>query len=227
MDRCLFEGFDEICRRPWRVGLTRRSWYNARVRYFVAHLLSGEVQRYYGSLSRDFAFHYKILPLSERVPAHLTVKPPFEADDEKIHAVERALRAFAGQEKPVSLKFSGFGHFGFRTIYLDVENGDAVSMIRRGVDFLNMHLPWMPRSIHDGKKPHVSVARFLTRTKSMRIWRQVKSLSPSISGELDNIAILRKEGKRWVLHTLIPLGGSDNGFSYMHPHGRAEAHLLY
>ena len=196
------------------------------MRYFIAHLLSGDVERYYEKLSDALTLGFKTIPLHERVPAHITVKPPFDANDEGLADVERTLRAFALEEKPIQLTISNFGHFGFRTIYLDVRNANVAGLIRRAVSFLDMQVPWLPKSTKDGNKPHVSVARFLSRTQSRRIWRALKEVSLLLTTSVDNVAILKKEGKRWVLHSLIPLGGSENGFRYRPASELAESRLL-
>ena len=157
-----------------------------------------------------------MFPLHERVPPHLTIKPPFETDENGILEIERILRAFAVHERAVPLTIRGFGKFGFRTVYLDVPRGTpAVALIRRLLMTLAVNAPWLPRSPLEGNKLHASVARFMTRRQSRHVWRHFKGVRPAFSLSMDTVAILKKEGKAWNVHALIPLRAVDEGFGYL------------
>jgi hypothetical protein len=191
------------------------------LKYLVAHLLSGDAKRFHLALARELSVRYRTLPLFERIPPHVTVKPPFETDEAGIAEVERVLRAIAVHERAPRLSFSGFGKFGFRTVYMDiVKSPDAVSLARRVVKTLNENIPWMPRFPLEGNKLHASVARFLTRRQSGRIWRHLKTMGrPAFDSSLDNIAILKKDGKSWTVHALIalPAAREEGAIGYFMP----------
>ena len=175
------------------------------MKYFVAHLLSGEARAYHERLTRELAFRYQIFPLHEKVTPHITVKPPFETDEEGIAEVERVLRACAHNERAAPLSIKGFGHFGFRTIYLDTQkNPEAVSLVRSVVRALNENISWMPRFVHEGNKLHASVARFMDRVQYRRVTRYLAKETPTFKVEFDNLAILRKNGKTWEVISVIP-----------------------
>ncbi len=177
----------------------------------VAHLLSGEAKEFHQYISRELSLRHRILPLFERIPPHVTVKPPFETDAAGIGEVERVLRAFAHAEKAPPILFSGFGHFGFRTIYLDVfRSSEAVDLARRAVKTLNENIAWMPQMPREGNKLHASVARFLGRRQFRRIWRALSAMNRlRFEASFDNIAILKKEGKTWGIHAFVPLRSSE------------------
>ncbi len=175
-------------------------------KYFIAHLVGGRAKTYHEALTRELTKRFHTVPLHERVEPHVTVKIPFETDEAGIADVERVLRSFIRNERAVPISFSGFGRFGFRTVYLDIEkNREAVSLVRRAITVLHENIPWMPRINHEGNKLHASVARFLSRRQFRRIWRELAHLHPRFESALDNVAILRKEGKTWIVHTLIPI----------------------
>ncbi len=181
------------------------------MRYFIAHLLSGDTKVFHERITRELSIRYRIFPLSEHIPPHITLKLPFEADDEGIKEVERILRAFAKGERAVPLALSGFGHFGFRTMYIDVpKSPEAAAFVRRTLKTLNGNIEWMPKNPLEGNKLHASIARFLTRRQSRRIRRYLSALKqPHFEVMLDNIAILKKDGRAWRLHALVPLHVSD------------------
>lgn len=146
----------------------------------------------------------------------MTIKPPFEADEGRIADIERILRAFTSSEVAAPLVFRGFGRFGFRTVYIDVRKSpDAVSFVRRALKTLNDNATWLPHNPLEGNKLHVSVARFLSRQQSRRIWRFLRECSyPHFESRFDNIAILKKDGRAWRIHTLIPLHIPDERLGY-------------
>jgi len=186
------------------------------LRYLVAHLLSGDASAFHKALARELTLRFHTIPLHERIPAHITIKPPFEADDEHIADIERILRAFDSTEPAAPLLFRGFGRFGFRTIYLDVQKSpEAVSLARRALKTLNDNAGWLPHNPREGNKLHASLARFLAPRQSRRIWRFLRECAyPQFETRFDNIAILKKEGREWRVHALIPLHAHHGGFWY-------------
>ena len=183
-----------------------------KVKYFVAYLLTGEAKAYHERLTRALANRYRIFPLHEKVSPHITVKAPFETDEEGIREVERVLRAFAHGEKAPPLSIRGFGHFGFRTAYLDIgKSADAVSLIRRAVQTLNENISWMQKIPTEGNKLHASVARFMDRIQYRRVMRYLAKEKASFDVSLDNIAILRKTSKVWEVISVVPFqrGGTE------------------
>lgn len=186
------------------------------MKYFIAHLLTGDAKQYHVGLTHGLALKYRIIPLHDRIPPHITVKPPFETDEAGIAEVERILRSFAHHEHPLPLTIDGFGRFGFRTVYMDVyKNSEVVSLVRRAIHALNTHIAWMPEYPLEGNKLHASVARFLNRKQFRRIWRELRLLKPRFESTFDNIVILKKEGRIWEVHSRIPFNFPDDrsGFS--------------
>ena len=152
---------------------------------------------------------------------HITVKAPFECDEEGIREVERVLRAFAANARAAAYTFRGFGRFGFRTVYMNVDKSpDAVALVRKAVRTVNEHVAWMPKSHLEGNKLHASVARFMTRKQSRRIARYLAhGEKPLFRSAIDNIAILKKEGKTWKVHTVIALPAEEKAAAYVErPH---------
>lgn len=184
-------------------------------KYFIAYLLGGTARSYHERLTRELASRYRIFPLHERVSPHITVKPPFEADEDGIEEVERVLRAFAHSETAKPLSIRGFGGFGFKTVYLNVEkSGGAVALVRRLISALNSNISWLPRYPLEGNKLHSSVARFLNRIQSRRIKRFISGERPAFEMRLDNVAILKKTGRTWKVVTVIPLRDEVTSYAF-------------
>ncbi len=194
------------------------------MKYFVAYLLSGEAKTYHERLTRALAARYKIFPLHQKVTPHITIKPPFETDEEGIEEVERVLRAFAHNENAVPLSIRGFGHFGFKTAYLDTQkSSEATMLMRRAVKALNDNISWMPQYPHEGKKLHASVARFMDRVQARRVARYLAKENASFDVGFDNIAILRKKEKAWEVISVIPFTQKEK--AWLSPHARQAASI--
>lgn len=175
-------------------------------KYFVAHLLTGDAKTYHERLTRELASRYRVFPLHERVVPHITIKAPFECDETGIKEVERVLRSFTHNENATPFSIQGFGRFGFRTTYLNVyRSPEAVSFVRRAIRVVNENVPWISKAPLEGNKLHASVARFMTRTQSRRVARHLAEEAPRFESVLDNIAILRKDNRAWVVDTVVPL----------------------
>lgn len=172
------------------------------MKYFVAHLLSGEVAQYHHKLTRELSERFRTVPIHEKVAPHITVKIPFEANDYEIAQVAERLALFTEQHQSEPLLFEGFGRFGFKTAYVDVvKSHRSVQLVRSCVADLNQ-FSWMQQVHHEGNKLHASVARFMKYKQFRRVWRYLKTEQPHFKERLDSLAILKKEPgqKAWSVH---------------------------
>jgi len=172
------------------------------MKYFIAHLLQGDVAEYHTNLTKILSERYHTTALHKKVQSHLTVKIPFEANSYELAQVENRLELFASKAHAVPLTFERFGRFGFKTVYLDVVKSNlAVELVRSCVSDMNA-FPWMQRVTHEGNKLHASVARFMTYKQFRRVWRHVKNEPAYFKTTLGSLALLKKETPHvpWVLH---------------------------
>ena len=68
--------------------------------YFIGYLGTGEVDKYYRSITKDLAGRFGVKNLAENVPAHLTLKYPFESNG--ITTVENTISLFLKDKKSIS-----------------------------------------------------------------------------------------------------------------------------
>lgn len=179
-----------------------------RTKYFVAHLLTGNLRQYHLSLTEELSNRFHVAPLHKRVDPHITIKN-FEANEYEITQVESVLERIAVAVSPLPLTIEGFGRFGHKTFFLDVQKSrEATLFARECVGKLNS-LPWMKPLKHEGEKLHTSVARYLRYNQSHRIWRLLKRReTPHFKTYLDTLTIMRKPGKHWEVHREFPFNGS-------------------
>ena len=177
------------------------------MKYFVAHLLSGDAYQYHLALTQELTDRFHIAPLHERVDPHITIKN-FEANEYEIGQVEAVLARIAQEAEPMSFTLEGFGRFGYKTLFLDVQKSRAATVFARECIAELNALPWMKPLRHEGEKLHSSVARYLRYRQSKKIWRLLgKRSTPRFKTTLDSLTILKKPGKRWEVHRHFALEG--------------------
>ena len=66
-----------------------------------------------------------------RSPAHITLIPPFNADERELNQITLIIAHLATQQHELELQLKGWQHFGVRTIYLGFEAYLALSSLKR------------------------------------------------------------------------------------------------
>jgi 2'-5' RNA ligase len=165
------------------------------MKYFVGYHIGGEAERYYEDLCADLSRRFGIEDLSRRLPAHCTIKPPFDADD--VSGIEAKLASLAGALEPTPVLMEGFGHFGTRTIFMPILYGpDTRTQVADMLEVLDVPLR-TDRPAGDFAL-HVSLARFLTPPLFSSIWNYVEKLEkPQFGLQFDNMTLFEHNGRRW------------------------------
>lgn len=183
------------------------------MRYFIAHLVSDDIRHYHEAVIRDLNAHRIQLP-ERHTPPHITIKPPFECDRATIDSILNSIERFVAVRTVPPFMVRGFGKFGFKTIYLNVENGEATRFVRDLVQQLNQEFAWLPRRPVEGDKLHLSVARRLDRVASRRAWRAVKDRKPKFISALSSIVILERGAECWHPLVSVPCGSRDPRYDF-------------
>jgi 2'-5' RNA ligase len=164
-----------------------------RAKYFIAHVLTGDLARYHTKLTRKISHQFRTAPLHEKIAPHITVKIPFEATRTEIAGVEHLLDDFTKREYATPLTVQGFGRFGHRTVYMDAQHTrESVDLVRACIRHINT-LRWIQKVPHEGNKLHASVARFLKPHQFRRIWRLLRNEAPSFTTTLDSLSLFTKD----------------------------------
>lgn len=161
--------------------------------YFVGHLIEDSRAEYYGTLTADLAKRFGIEDLSKRIPAHLTLKPPFSPED--LSSFKREVEELATGTESLPLRISGFGRFGMRTIFLDIEADASLQNAAESVA-RSLGAPIRSNPLH----LHVSVARHLDQETFKDVWEYVQELPrPEFDTRFDNLTLFKKTGREWAI----------------------------
>jgi 2'-5' RNA ligase len=174
------------------------------MRYLIACILKDSVLEFHEKLLDEVCSEFDVR--RQKLPAHFTLKSPFEAKD--ISDVEKAVEKITVAAKEVlTIVIEGFGHFGTAVIYMKVKPSDeAISIYDKLIMELRT-IPWLTWSHNDGeagkeKSFHCTVVTKLKEYKFWPIWRYVNKYNPYYSINFDNISILKWEEEKnlWTIY---------------------------
>ena len=86
------------------------------MRYVIVSVVKGPAGNFNNNLRKEV--FEKLGAKSSKLPAHFTIKAPFEADD--IFDLDKVLQDFTKNHKACNYKIKGYNHFDNRVIYMDV-----------------------------------------------------------------------------------------------------------
>lgn len=164
-------------------------------RYVIVCLLKDDVLDFHEKLVGEVCSKYKVRP--QKLPAHFTIKAPFETDN--IKEVENILESFVKERKKEALEISSFDHFRDAVVFMRVlPSKEAVEIHDQFIDKLK-NLSWLDWKPHEGKEKiyHCTIVSRLKPDKFHPIWDYVNKYNPQFQTYFDNIAILKWNGERW------------------------------
>lgn len=172
------------------------------MKYLIAYLLNGEAKIKHESLTDKISGAFGVFRLNGHIPPHITLKKPFEIDRaDDVKKVEVVLENFCKSRRKSPLKVSGFDHFGNKVVFVDVFPTTATSNLITNLFVKLGDVPWLDFDEFElNPRLHSTVAYKNIQEKFDEIWGFVSSEQFDFDVELDNIAILKKEGNKWVVH---------------------------
>jgi len=167
-------------------------------RYVIVCLIKGEALQFHEKLVDEVCSKFNVKP--QRLPAHFTIKAPFELED--VSEIENIIESFTKNRKSEGILIDGFGFFRTNVVFMKVNPSSDAKKIHD--DFIKelkkvSNLEWKP---NEGKEKvyHCTVVSKLREDKFQPIWEYVSNFSPKYELQFDNISILRWENYRWVTH---------------------------
>jgi 2'-5' RNA ligase len=108
---------------------------------------------------KDYMFETYGSKAAAKSPAHITVVPPFRAEDELAPNLLDFVTTFNMGMVPIDIMLSGYGNFGERVLYVDVVPNDHLTQLE--VDCMKDFSQQFPSIIFGLKppfNPHVTIA---------------------------------------------------------------------
>jgi 2'-5' RNA ligase len=173
-------------------------------KYLVAHILSGTAKKYCERISSELSDKFTITDPHRRIPAHFTLKSPFQANGRQIEEVCKCIQVLTDNHDTENFSLNGFGNFHNRVIYV---NGSAENNTRRIIDTPTARLKeieWIEIGKHDHDITlHATLARVDKDTKFREISHYLQAeYQPDVQAAFDNISILKLDTEKdeWKLY---------------------------
>ena len=169
------------------------------MKYVVVCVVKGEAGNFNNDLRKEI--WEKMQARSSKLPAHFTIKSPFESEAEPIE-LEQVLEAFCEYEKSQPFKLEGYDHFDNRTIYMKVHMSVEGKELHERLIEAMMKVPYIHFSEQDGKDKifHVTVASKKLQPLYEKVWAYIQKYPCDFSCNFDNVSIYRWEEHTWQLY---------------------------
>ena len=175
------------------------------MRYVVVCVVKGEAGVSNNNLRKEI--WEKFLARSSKLPAHFTIKAPFEHEGELTELTD-ALEKFCHSEKAAPFRLEGYDHFDNRVIYMHVNMSKAgKAMHDRLIDTMG-EVPYIHFDSKDGKDKtfHVTIASKRLQPLYETVWQYVQQYPCDYDCQFDNVSIYKWEDETWKLYREFLLG---------------------
>lgn len=168
------------------------------MRYVIVSVIKGEAGNFNNKLRKEVYEIFKAK--SSKLPAHFTIKSPFEEED--IKSLEEVLETFVKNNKKANYILNGYDHFDDRVIFMKVNMSDEAKKLHdKLIDELSK-INYINFTEKDGKNKifHVTVSSKKIQKIYKDLWNYVNQFPFKFHREFDNICIYMWEDNTWKLH---------------------------
>ena len=168
------------------------------MRYVIVSVVKGDAGNFNNNLRKEVfeKFHAK----SSKLPAHFTIKAPFECD--LIDEVDNVIESFCNNHNKAKYTLEDYGHFDNRVVYMKVHMSEEGKILHNNlidelekIDFINFQS-------YDGKNKvfHVTISSKKIQKIYDELWDYVNKIPFKFICFFDNICIYEWEDNTWKLH---------------------------
>ena len=169
------------------------------MRYVIACVIKGEAGEFNNNLRKELFEKFKAK--SSKLPAHFTLKAPFEYEGEIIELVD-VLEEFSKAAKAEVFTIDGYDHFDDRVIYMKVNmSKEAKAVHDKLIDNMNK-ISYIDFDKKDGKDKvfHITLASKRLKPLYTKVWEHVHQYPCKFQGLFDNVTVYRWEEETWKLY---------------------------
>ena len=169
------------------------------MRYVIVSVIKGEAGDFNNDLRKEV--YEKFRAKSSKLPAHFTIKAPFEYDDD-ITEIEKSIEDYCIHHRREPLEIEGYNHFEDRVIYMDMAMSREGKILHDGLIEEMSKVPYIEFTNKDGKDKifHITISSKRIKSIYYDLWNYVNKYPCNFQGYFDNVSIYRWENNTWVLH---------------------------
>ncbi len=170
----------------------------------IVYLMRNKVKKYQEKLIDELSKKFKINNLNHHIPAHITLKVPFET--KRIKNVENVLRNFVKKQKQSKIKVKGFGSFNGKVIFINPIYSNAAKILTRNlIKDLEIISRMKLKKYDKDHTPHATIGYARNKYQFKEILNFLNSKNPEFSMSFDNITILKKVVRNWKIYKIFKI----------------------
>lgn len=169
------------------------------MRYVIVCVVKRKAGDFNNSLRKELFSNFKAK--SSKLPAHFTIKAPFEYDNE-ITELDKILEEFSENEKEEPFTVDGYDHFDSRVIYMKVNmSKEAKELHDRLIDKMS-EVSYITFDKKDGKNKvfHLTLASKNLRPIYHEVWEYIQKYTCEFECSFDNVTIYKWEEQTWKVY---------------------------
>ncbi|QTM98714.1 hypothetical protein ERJ70_05020 [Sediminibacillus dalangtanensis] len=172
------------------------------MRYGIAIFPEKKIQDTANSYRKRYDPHYAL------IPPHLTLKEPFEANEDDLKPIVGELRKVAAETKPFPLQIHKVSSFSpvTNTIYLKVEPVDELLKLNE-----RLHTGNLPQEKTYSFVPHITIAQKLSHDEYSDVFGSLKMQSFDLEQTVDRFQLMYQlENGAWTVFETFTFGEEKN-----------------
>ena len=168
------------------------------IRYVVVSVVKGEAGNFNNNLRKEV--YEKFNAKSSKLPAHFTIKSPFETDN--IVQLENTLDKFSKENYSAPYKIKGYDHFDDRVIFVKVIMSKEGKILHDNLIDSMSSIDYINFDKLDGKNKifHITISSKKIKNIFNDLLNYVSYIPCDFNCNFDNICIYKWENNTWVLH---------------------------
>lgn len=169
------------------------------MRYVIVSIVKGSGGAFNNNMRKDIYEKFKVK--SSKLPAHFTIKAPFEYDKD-ISELEHDIENFCRRNKKTSYIMDKYNHFDQRVIYMNVNMSEEGQGVHDELIAVFDKFSYINFKENEGKNKifHVTLSSRKLSSIYNDVWKYVNNYPFNFKCYFDNVCIYRWEDYTWKLH---------------------------
>jgi len=166
--------------------------------YYIGTLCPGAINEKVGAYKQYMQTAYGCRA-AQKSPAHLTLVPPFKAEEDLEPLLQEFVTAYNTGIIPFEIQLRNFDHFNKRVLFVDVVPNEELTLLEKNVNLqFSEAFPSIIFRTKPEFHPHVTIAtRDIPEHKFDEIWDYFQQQSMDASFTCNSLTVLKLEKGVW------------------------------